>query len=596
MAKKLDIQFVENSFYIDKGQTTNGELKIQIKNDTGEDIPCKMVKIKIPYGNKVKSLTSSNDFSVVNMEYWSEPEPPFEEEDDFVCIYFENNFDSFESGLEDIFHIYNIPINPNKGSKKKRTVKVEVECFENIDDEVPLQKTEKLSFALQTQGEDPVPFINYFAVKSLDTSGKKNEVELVWEISHGKTMTLNHVTFDRPHPFLVTKSLITPIAMDDMKKDDEGTILLKDADASRPILIEEASGSQKFKLYQSTQFTLVADNENQNKRMSQIEVYLKELTIYHFAPKDYSFHEPFPYLEPLTVEWTIGFEDIRGIGNEVWLGIKEYDNKGKALPMDKNIIARYGNKIPDSLSKCTRIITKPEFALAHRGTFIYYPVRPTEFILHIIEPKLINPNAVKSIKTIMITSNVTPIGSITMFMGNNIPTGWRLCDGKFITRNSIRPTFDELAKVLGQDDDTDDKLRLPNLRDRFPVSTGARTNVGQIGGPDPVQHHHKVDPKPKTFSTSWQGAHSHSYIPKFKYQDADNDDNDGRFNAVKELHLPKSTGRAGGHRHSVKVDIPITQSTGPLYSTNSTTNRILTQKAKLNRPHYYPLNFIIRVS
>ncbi len=571
MANNLIIELADSSFYIDPGQPTNGELKVMIRNDQAEDVLCELIKIKIPYGDTAEALTNSNDFSMNISGYAAETDI----EGRFLNIYLFNGDGSIrlQSGSTEVFHFYRLPFI----TSEERTVNIAVECYAKQGDEQPVKSME-LPFKLSNQPKKPQAFVNYFAIDKWNV--QENEtIRLSWQIAHGKTMVLypNFLgSSDQPLP---QKRTIDDFI--EIKEEDQPFLI----DSQKPIIISQSSGSLALKLVHSTQFTLVADRD-EKKGARQLTVYLKELTIIDFSTRDYDRIEPYPYLKPLTLDWIFTFSDNTA-NNKAYLIILELDNQDKPLPLDEN------SPKPPVAMNATRVVElNPR---ENYGSYTVYPVRKTKYALFLSENNI--PIEDPKILTIMTTSALSPIGSITMFMGDVIPTGWRLCAGGEISKEEIPDTFDELARTLRH---TNNKgvLSLPNLSDRFPVATGSRTKVADKGGPDPVKHYHHVDPPKKgnRFYTNTTGNHSHEL-----------DVLDPNRYRPKKYTLPYLAGQSGlvlnndktfsngGHKHYVDVDIKLFSSQYDRYSRNESRNAIYTKRAHLNRPHYYALNFIIRV-
>ena len=576
MAEQLSIQLVDSSFWIDVGQTVMGGFKIQIRNDSGENIPCKVIKVKIPYGDKEAALTNSNDFEVEDIEYWSEPRAPFDIEGASITIPFINDGEELEDGITDTFNFYKVPFSPNPDGIRERNVNIVVECYANEGDVNPTYQ-ETLSFTIKNQGEEPIPFVNYFALESLEEDNKK--VTIVWNISHGKEMMI-YPRFLTDQNQLVLDGQARNITT--LSDQDSQPILIG---SERPIKLTQSTGRLELELLHSTQFTLTPDNDDANQKWSQVIVYIKELTVINFDTKEeYDPNGvPYPYLKPLTLNWIITFANKKAETNRAYLLIREFDNNGQPLPLDRN------SESPPVVATPTRAIKlDPKKTY---GSITVYPVRKTEYTLYISE----NLNSISKTQnfTIMTTSGSNPIGSITMIPSNIIPIGWRLCDSGKIKRIDIPDTFDELAKVLGQTNNNG-VLTLPSLVNRFPCGAGSIQPLKTAGGPDPIGHTHRVDPPSKRFRTSTTGSHGHSVSRSWRHQRADNDDNDGVFTAVKDLNISSITGSNGNHNHTVDVNIPAVNSGSAAYSKEVKTP--YRKHAKWNRPFFYSLNFIIRVS
>ena len=187
-------------------------------------------------------------------------------------------------------------------------------------------------------------------------------------------------------------------------------------------------------------------------------------------------------------------------------------------------------------------------------------------------------------------SGTIPVGGIIMWSGStaSIPTGWSLCNGSNGT---------------------------PNLRDRFVVGAGSGYGVGATGGAATVtlttaqmpSHNHGASTggaggHAHSGTTNGAGAHSHSIsdpghqhtVPTVRNgstQSGGGDNGGSNTNSISSLngtgisingvgdHAHSfSTSGVGDHAHSVSVG-----NTGG-------------EQAHENRPPYYALAFIMRVS
>ena len=64
-----------------------------------------------------------------------------------------------------------------------------------------------------------------------------------------------------------------------------------------------------------------------------------------------------------------------------------------------------------------------------------------------------------------------PVGSVTMFMGSSIPTGWLKLDGSSFSSTQ----YPELAALLGT-------TTLDDMRDRLPIGASGSKGLGSTGG------------------------------------------------------------------------------------------------------------------
>lgn len=189
--------------------------------------------------------------------------------------------------------------------------------------------------------------------------------------------------------------------------------------------------------------------------------------------------------------------------------------------------------------------------------------------------------------------NQLPIGFIAMFPGENIPEGWRICNGQSIEKSDIEGTFDVLAAALGQTEAAEETLQLPNLTDRFVVGAGTEAELRSSGEPD--QHSHQNDPPPQRRYTSYGDqfvdAASTQYFKQGssgeELEDIGTSGETPHFQAESAPPPPEDLSASPApmslehHNHYVELDIE------PFSSEPS---------EGLNRPRYYAVNFVIRVA
>ena len=75
------------------------------------------------------------------------------------------------------------------------------------------------------------------------------------------------------------------------------------------------------------------------------------------------------------------------------------------------------------------------------------------------------------------------IGSIAAFAGSNLPSGWLLCDGSAISRDTYSALFNAIGTTYGAGDGTD-TFNLPNLIDKFVQGNATSGTVKTAGLPN----------------------------------------------------------------------------------------------------------------
>jgi microcystin-dependent protein len=135
-----------------------------------------------------------------------------------------------------------------------------------------------------------------------------------------------------------------------------------------------------------------------------------------------------------------------------------------------------------------------------------------------------------SAQLLWINQQVIPAGSVQMFAGSTIPTGWLLCDGRStaISRTTYAALFAAIGTTYGSGDGST-TFNLPDMRSRMPIGAGTGTGLtnrtlGVAGGGETKvinsanlpTHQHTIDhdhpaPGAGVFNTGTESAdHTHS--------------------------------------------------------------------------------------
>jgi microcystin-dependent protein len=114
-----------------------------------------------------------------------------------------------------------------------------------------------------------------------------------------------------------------------------------------------------------------------------------------------------------------------------------------------------------------------------------------------------------------------PAGSITAFAGSSAPSGYLLCDGSQLSRETYSSLFSVIGTTYGTGNGTT-TFNIPNLKGRMPVGLDSSqtefNSLGLIGGAkqhtltsnEMPSHTHTQDVHGHTATTAAAGTHSHS--------------------------------------------------------------------------------------
>ena len=109
---------------------------------------------------------------------------------------------------------------------------------------------------------------------------------------------------------------------------------------------------------------------------------------------------------------------------------------------------------------------------------------------------------------------LVPVGAILPYAGANAPTGWILCNGQLLNRNTYQKLFQVLGTSYGNTQN--DNFRVPDLRNRFIAGAGGNYAIGATGGSDAVTlsvqnlpaHTHDIGGKSGTAASDGVGMYT----------------------------------------------------------------------------------------
>lgn len=118
-------------------------------------------------------------------------------------------------------------------------------------------------------------------------------------------------------------------------------------------------------------------------------------------------------------------------------------------------------------------------------------------------------------KPLIILPSSVPVGTVVAFAGNNIPTGWLICDGTIKNQNQYSPLYNSLGTIWGSGDGSPGSFNLPDMRGMFlrgvdydanndidkdsrtPQHNGGQSGnkVGSVQNDEFKKHNHKANMK-----------------------------------------------------------------------------------------------------
>lgn len=141
------------------------------------------------------------------------------------------------------------------------------------------------------------------------------------------------------------------------------------------------------------------------------------------------------------------------------------------------------------------------------------------------------PAAVKAVKDLLDslkTALTLPSGIVAPFAGSTIPSGWLLCNGQAVSRESYASLFSAIGTTYGVGDGST-TFNVPDLRECNPVGVGKRASgvtnhneltLGAFQDDQYQQHSHDVAGDTGSTQPTFTGtAHSHNFTPQGKIGD-----------------------------------------------------------------------------
>lgn len=187
-----------------------------------------------------------------------------------------------------------------------------------------------------------------------------------------------------------------------------------------------------------------------------------------------------------------------------------------------------------------------------------------------------------------------PLGIVKMWAGQNVPTGYALCDGQVLERSDYNSLWAAIGDVFNNAVNADTgqpygnpgtgKFRLPDLRGRFIVGQNANDTDYDAIGNDGGEKVHRLTAAESGLpahgheaSTNEAGAHKHTVYFGARESKEDGDHDVPGNDSWSDAH---ETSTNGAHTHTVTVQQNQAQNAS---------------QAHENRPPYYVLAYIMKV-
>jgi microcystin-dependent protein len=107
-------------------------------------------------------------------------------------------------------------------------------------------------------------------------------------------------------------------------------------------------------------------------------------------------------------------------------------------------------------------------------------------------------------------SYVNPVGVVSCYAGITIPSGWLLCNGSEVSKNTYNALYSVIGDTYGTPTNSNNFV-LPDLRLKFPLGKSNSNSLGSSGGNETITlTTNQLPSHTHTGTTGADGVHNHT--------------------------------------------------------------------------------------